>query len=147
MFLEVSNVIVFVAWAKRINNSLQFLFATLEDNRIQKPKRLIIRTDGWVRSLKPVNDSKLFYIFIWCQILRSETQSLDTFFERSSSVLIFAEHCKRVNTVNTYTKIELVRNDKLSHTGCGRIVLLGGKIISEYPRCTWGNTSILPYPL
>lgn len=150
MFLEVSNMIVFVAWAKHINNFLQFLFATLEDNRIQKPKCLFIRTDGWVRSLKPVNDSKLFYSFIWCQILHSETHCLNTFLERSSCILICAEHCmpqNRVNSVNTYMKIGLVRNYKLSHTGRGRIAFLGGNIISEYPRRTWGNTSIVPYPL
>jgi len=85
-----------------------------------------------------------------CQILHSETHSLDTFFERSSGILIFAEHWmpqKRVNSVNIYMKIGLGRNDKLSHIQCGRIVFLGGKIISEYPRCPWENTFILPYPL
>lgn len=100
--------------------------------------------------MKPANDSKLFYIFTWGHILGSETHSLDTFLERSSCILIFAEHCmpqKRVNSVNTYMKIGLISNDKLSHTGCGRTVLLGVKIISEYPKCTWGNTSILLYPL
>lgn len=59
MFFEVSNKIA--AQAKCIDNSLHFLFATLEDNRTQEPKCLFIRSDGQMRSLKPVNDSKLFY--------------------------------------------------------------------------------------
>lgn len=63
MFLKVSNMIIFVAWEKYIDNSLQFLFTTLEDNRIQKLKCLFIKTDGWAKSLKPVYDSELFYIY------------------------------------------------------------------------------------
>lgn len=117
-------------------------FCNLGRQQNPETKTSIIRTDGWVRILKPVNDSELFYIFVWCQILHSETHSLDTFFQRSSCILIFAEYCmpqKRVISINTYTKIGLVRNDKLSYTGCGRIVFLIEKIISEYPRCTWGK--------
>lgn len=81
-----------------------------------------------------------FTFFIRCQILHSEAHSLDTFFERFPCIPIFAERClpqKTVNSVNTYTKIGLVRNYTLPHTGSGRIEFLGGRIISEYPRCTY----------